>query len=222
MIDCCIDIDCPEDTTRQAIAVVAEMIERAAGQPVPRSDLRPAVERLFPGRGESQSLYRHMRSNGLLVEIAHVGSNVGTPSVSVRFPFERFSEYFIADRILRQHADFEALRSSWTADGTISRFAEHRGYGRLRGLTRAMAILVPERFGREFICLLPDGESNELWLSDFLESLSWRGPSSFTAESSELPEKAQDACRTATFYTHLLRSPQFHRTLTTRTSFTSD
>jgi len=132
-----------------------------------------------------------MRSNGLLVEIAHLGSNTGTQSVSVRFPFERFSEYFIADRMLRQHADFDALRRSWTVDGTISRFAEKRGYGPLRGLARAMAILVPERFGHEFICLLPDGEGNELWLSDFLDSLSWRGPSSFNAESSEILKKAQ-------------------------------
>ena len=54
-----------------------------------------------------------------------------------------------------------------------------------------MAILVPERFGHEFICLLPDGEGNELWLSDFLDSLSWRGPSSFNAESSEILKKAQ-------------------------------
>src|SRR5207237_812588 len=71
------DIDCPEDTTRRAIAVVAEMIERAVGKPVPRSELRPAVDGLFPGQGESRSLFRHLHSNGLLVQVAHRTSNTG-------------------------------------------------------------------------------------------------------------------------------------------------
>jgi hypothetical protein len=187
------DIDCPNDTTRQAIAVVAELVERRLGRPVPRSELRPAVDGLFPGQGESSSLYRHLRSNGLLVEITHSDPTAGRQIVAVRFPFERFSEYFIADRMLRQHADFDALRNAWTADGTLARFVENRGYWRLRGLARAMAILVPERFGREFISLLPNSDANELWLGDFLESLAWRSPQSFTAETSQLLKKAQQA-----------------------------
>src|SRR5206468_4175820 len=118
------DIDCPNDTTRQAISVVAELVERAVGQPVPRSELRPVMDGLFPGQGESRSLYRHLRSNGLLVEIRHTDPIAGTQIVAVRFPFEKFSEYFIADRMLRQHADFDALRNAWTEDGTLARFVE--------------------------------------------------------------------------------------------------
>jgi hypothetical protein len=185
------DIDCPEDTTRRAIAVIAEMIEKATGQPVPRSDLRPAVDALFPGQGESRSLYRHLRSNGLLVEIAHVAASTGTQAIVVRFPFERFSEYFIADRMLQQHDDFDALRSAWAADGTLARFMENHGYGPRRGLARAMAILVPERFGHEFIGLFPNGDANKLLLGDFLGSLSWRSPQSFTAESDDFLKKSQ-------------------------------
>lgn len=166
------EIDCQEDTTRQAIALIAQKIEAAAGQPVPRPELRPAIDALFPGRGESQSLYRHLRSNGLLVEVIRDG--VGEAQhVSVRFPFERFAHYFIADQMLRQHATFDTLRDAWSADGTIARFTESRGYGPLRGLARAMAILVPERFGREFINILPNGEAHELGWK--ISSIRFRG-----------------------------------------------
>lgn len=185
------DIDCPEDTTRRAIAVVAEMIETATGQPVPQSDLRLVVDALFPGHGESRSLYRHLRSHGLLVEIAHTDPSTRKQAIMVRFPFERFSEYFIADRMLQQHDDFKELKSAWAADGTLARFTENRGYGPRRGLARAMAILVPERFGHEFIGLFPGGDENRLLLADFLGSLSWRSPQSFTAESDDLLQKSQ-------------------------------
>lgn len=185
------DIDCPKDTTRRAIAVVAEMIENATGQPVPRSILRPAVDALFPGHGESRSLYRHLHSNGLLVEIAHTSPSTRAQAVVVRFPFERFSEYFIADRMLQRYENFGALGTAWAADGTLARFVENHGYGPLRGLARAMAILVPERFGREFISLFPSGDANRLLLGDFLGSLSWRSPRSFTAESDDLLKKSQ-------------------------------
>lgn len=176
------DIDCPEHVTRLAIDVVAELMEKSGGGPVPYGSLRSAVDSVLPGRGESDSLYRHLRSNGLLVEIQHFAAGERC-EVMVRFPFERFSEYFVADRMLRPHVSFEELRQAWSHDGTLAGFSEHGAQRANAGLARALAILVPERHGREFLSLFPDAGADRALLSGFLTSLAWRTPQSFGEES---------------------------------------
>lgn len=174
------DIDCPEDMTRNAIDIVAELIEKSGSRPVPRQKLRTAVDSIFRNSGDSKSLYRHLHSNGLLVEIPQYGP---PPTVAVRFPFERFSEYFIADRLLRQHTDFDTLQKAWSNDGTLARFREHGPQRLGAGLARALAILVPERYGREFLSLFPGWETDGNLISGFLASLAWRSPQSMGDET---------------------------------------
>jgi hypothetical protein len=70
------DIDCPEEATRKAIELVAEAIEANHGKAVPKDELRLKIDGLFQGQGDSKSLYRHLKSNGLLVEI---GTHCGSP-----------------------------------------------------------------------------------------------------------------------------------------------
>ncbi len=108
-------IDCPPHITRRAIAAVAKLLQESAGQAVPFASVRDTVEPFFPGKGESNSLYRQLVSNGMLVEIPDDAWN---PSniVWVRFPYERFSDYFIAAGMLGKHASFESLRTAWAAD----------------------------------------------------------------------------------------------------------
>lgn len=176
------DIDCPEHVTRLAIDVVAEQIENSGGRAVPKDTLRVALDRLLPGTGESNSLYRHLHSNGLLVEVSYPGPR-GQPSVMVRFPFERFSEYFTADRMLRPHRDFDTLKQAWSSDGTLARFGQGGSQGPHAGLARALSILVPERHGHEFLSMFPDEGAEKALLSGFLASLAWRTPRSFGEES---------------------------------------
>ncbi len=56
-----------------------------------------------------------------------------------------------------------------------------------------MAILVPERFEREFIGLFEDAESQGRLTANFLASFRWRGAESFTEESTRLLNKAERA-----------------------------
>lgn len=186
------DIDCPPSTTRRAIAVIAELIKSARGQSVLVADLRPEVDALLAGRGESRSLYRHLCSNGLLVEVASPADN-NYAAVRVRFPFERFADYFVADLMLQPYHSFEALQRGWTEDGTLVQFGERANLGLYLGPTSALAILVPERFGREFISLFLDDGRDHIWLSEFLASLAWRSATSFNEESQRVLQRAQSA-----------------------------
>ncbi len=174
------DIDCPEEVTRQAIELIAEAIQGNRGQAVPKEELRPKIDALLQGRGDSKSLYRHLKSNGLLVEIGLGYAEMDSErQVAIRFPYERFSDYFIADRMLRPFATAEAFKSEWAKDGTLKRINDRSEFWKLRGLMRALAVLLPERFGIELAELVQNREMLREIHEDFLASLPWRSPISF-------------------------------------------
>lgn len=178
-------IDCPEGTTRRAIELVAQSVEATGNLRVPRDILRPQVDALFPVGGESRSLYRHLRSNGLLVEVGTCGEEAGA-RVEVRFPYERFSEYFIADRMLRRFSTAVEIRRAWTRNGMLAQSISPHRCHLSPGFMKVLAILLPERFGIEFAGLFNGSQLSRDLLQDFLNSLAWRSPGSFTKESRRL------------------------------------
>ena len=181
------DIDCPAEVTRRAIKMVAEAIHDNCGQAVPRDDLRLQVDALFPRAGDSASIYRHLKSNGILVEVgSYHFDNGGEADVRVRFPYERFSDYFIADQMLKRFKTANDLKKGWRRDGTLKRINEEKEFWKVRGLMWALAILIPERFGIELADLIQCQELQGELHAAFLDSLPWRSPESFSKRSSEL------------------------------------
>jgi hypothetical protein len=186
------DIDCPAEVTREGIMLIANAIEKNHGRAVPQAPLRSKLDALFPRRGDSRSLYRHLKSNGLLVEIRGVHDEPDSEAaVLVRFPYERFSEYFIADRMLHLHRTASQLELAWAKDGTLARFNDSSEFWKLRGLMLALAILLPERFGIEVADIVKNPELTREVLEDFLASLPWRSPTSFNQRSKELFRSSQ-------------------------------
>ena len=178
------DIDCPIQTTHQAIELAAELIQANHGMAVPMQTIRPKIDALFPIQGESKSLYRHLRSNGFLVEVGCYRAPTDPEAqVTVRFPYERFSDYFIAEKMIRPFKTANALKSGWTKDGTLRRIKSPPEFRKLQGIMWAMAILLPERFGIEVATLIKNRELFHQVHLDFLSSLPWRGAKSFGKES---------------------------------------
>lgn len=216
------DIDCPEYLTRKAIAVTAKLIGESSGNPICRDKLRPIIDELYSQAGESCSLYRHLRSSGLLVEIVHYDITSGTRLVKVRFPFERFSDYFIAEQMIAGFTDFNVLKKDFKIRGVLPNLLEDGGYNSLRGISQALCILIPERFGREFIKLIPKSKINPLHIQNFLGSLPWRAAESLNHESfgmmeqalRVLPEESWGALLTvASIPSHPFNAEYLHRVL---------
>ncbi len=186
------DIDCPKDVTLRAIELIATAIQSNQGQAVPLDEIRPQIESIFPGRGESKSLYRHLNSNGLLVEVGIGYSKIDSETqVAVRFPYERYSDYFIAEKMLRPFRTAAEFKSACSDDGMFSRINDHFEFYKIRGLMRVLAIILPERFGVELADLVQNRRLFREVHEDFLQSLPWRSPKSFGKSSRELLRKSQ-------------------------------
>ena len=181
-------IDCPEYITKKAIDLLSLKISDNQGFAASYDDVRPEIDDLFPGRGESQSLYTHLLSNGMIVETSGFKDHSNEePDMLVRFPYERFSDYFIVSRMLDKFSTIKELKAAWFVEGLPEKWTEeYSTFYENRGLLRMMSILVPDRFGCEFLELFQKERIPTELFKDFLTSLPWRTAETFTPISKKL------------------------------------
>lgn len=199
------DLDCSLESIREAISTLANEIYKNGGQAVAKAAVKKKIDRLGPSRKESKSLFHHLKSNGIIVEVGHGGDLVMSESeVRVRFPFERFSDYFIASNLL---SGIDSRNKLISALKTSLQFAWIRDPGQCyenRGIATALSILVPEQFGIELFDAVDEkGKYGSLKI-DFLESLPWRSPESFNKRSEELLLQMADDLGMERFYSVVL------------------
>lgn len=180
-------IGCPSRKTRSALAKIAHLIAENSGNSVEFEKVEKITEAVFSNTQEDQSLYRHLLSNRILFETfthSHQNDNHSSHTV-VRFPYERFSDYFIAEQILRKFDSLTSLRQSWSNEELPNQWIEHSKLrSSHRGIIKMMAILIPEKYGVEFIQLFSPSKYckqpfyNPILIEDFMESLAWRSTQS--------------------------------------------
>lgn len=115
----------------------------------------------------SRSLFHHLCSSGLVTEVGHYDHNTKITDVRVRFAYERFSDYFIAQRLLTGAKTFSQLRKDWQKGGLIEWWKTYRGYYTHRGLLTALAVLLPEKFKVEMAEVIAGRDVQQPVLEDF-------------------------------------------------------
>lgn len=183
------DIDCDSDDIHTAITDVADLIREANGAAIPFNIAKQAVNRYSPTKERSSSLFRRLISEGLLVELIDDWWTAN-PKNLVRFGFERFSDYFIADTLLNEIRSIEELKTAADPDGKLG-WLISSDYWERRGVAAALAILVPGRFGVELLDLLEPKENRRpQLLRDFVDSLPWRDGGTVTLATHRLLKEA--------------------------------
>jgi len=184
------EINCDPADTREALSIVSRAMVEAGGDAVPRETVRKRINELHPASNGAVSLFQRILSNGMLVETRKCLGAGEKSAELVRFPFERFSDYFVAEELLSNMESEEDLLMSFRDGGSLVHLK--RRYWQQRGLGRALAILIPERFGREAADLLLDGAFIHEVLEDFLFSLPWRSAESFSGSTDDLIQRCRD------------------------------
>ena len=130
----------------------------------------------------------------MLMEVVQDPGNPAS-ELAVRFAFERFSDYFIADGVVATYSDSTAFKAALLPGAPLAWLRTGSGYFRNRGVARALSILVPEHYKIELSDLLVDGSEDAerarwAFVSDFLDSLAWRSWASFNLRTRELLREA--------------------------------
>lgn len=136
----------------------------------------------------TDSLFQTLLREGALAEdIDYSKDDKGNyvPKPIVRFAYERFSDQFVAQKLLR---DVVGPGDLFNKDHPLGKAIDENRLSRCRGILDALAVIIPEKFGIEFWDVLPadlksNRQSAEFY---FFDSLPYRAPSSFTDKTSDL------------------------------------
>ena len=176
-----LDYNPKENLVRGALDRLSELLVENESRWLPRPRAEQAVNELLPGRGFSNSLYRGLVTEGVLVEDRGWGTD--NPSEEVVFiSYDRFADHIIADFLLRTHLDIANPETAFADGGGLAFLNDGKTYAH-RGLIEALCIQVPEHTGQELIRLAPRLQDSWGIGAAFLESVVWRSLDAFSDDT---------------------------------------
>lgn len=165
---------------RAAIRRFADKLMLEQAESLPTHIARPLIEQdvaAYHAEGPLDELIQRLMAEGVL---RRVRMPPGEPE-HVAFTFQRFSDHFIAGVILDFVETPEALITALKPGGDFAHLLADDSSGQ-HGVIAALMVQVPERFGEELHALEPGlGETLNLDVDSFFESLRWRTPSAVRA-----------------------------------------
>ena len=132
--------------------VAKELIE-SERHAIPRTRAQQIVDGLLPNRTFSNSLYRGLVTEGVLVEDKAWWADDPSEEVTL-IAYERFADHIIADYLLKTHLDSADLAAAFAGTGGLAFLCEKGGYAPA-GLIEALSIQVPELTGQELVLSQP-------------------------------------------------------------------
>ena len=185
--------------TTQAISAIAQDMANQRRDYVPQSEAIQIVAAKFlqhPCPKDSNWLGVLQRNGLFRIDPGHHSTDddlLGYSEDIVRFSFQRLQDHLMAEVLLKNvKSPSNALEHgplSFIHDGEQINW-------KWTGVAAALSIQIPERFGEEFLDVLP-GNVND-WASDydirdsFMESLKWRSSKAFTARTLEIYKALQE------------------------------
>ncbi|CAB1277619.1 NACHT domain-containing protein [Candidatus Nitrosacidococcus tergens] len=151
---------------------------------IPIQYARKMINSFDPNPYSGDKLFDILIDEGIISEDVSYENKDGV-NLIIRFTYERFSDYFIALKLVNQIEDIEAAFSD---GGSIGKLLKEHSYYRFSGIFESLAIIIAERFNRELEDLLPDDIEVEKWQLDetFQNTVLWRSPSSFSERTLDI------------------------------------
>lgn len=168
----------------RAIAAFVDVLVETGGSYVNKVLAYRVLEGVRPSGGRlADSLLSQLTLEGLL-SIEPGDDEAGRSVEYVRFTFERYSDYAIAERAIDRWLDKSDPRASFAPETPLGAMAFGDENYLRAGVVEALSVLLPERTGVELIDLAPGYDSTVL--DGFRDSLLWRVQTVFSGRTYEL------------------------------------
>jgi hypothetical protein len=175
-----LDYDPVSQAARRAITLLARRMADVVATSLPRAECAEIVNQVLPsGGGFDRSLFRHLISEGVLLEDRrHLrGEWVDV----IHFCYERFSEHMIASALLDEHLNPENVAGSFGPESPLGRYCTSpHSISPHQGLLNAFAVQLPERAEVELHDVASRVATSGPLRTAFIESLIWRDPNATT------------------------------------------
>lgn len=172
------DIDPSDKIAGRAMKLVADEFATTGQSWMTRDRAKELLETIIPETNYSKSLLFHLIEEGALAaDIHYEGSGDNQGIDIIRFAYERFSDHFIAQKLLNDHFDSNQPRRVFHPDAPLGKLVTGNLRWRFGDIIEALSIQVPERCGQELIDLLPPKMREDWWVRQaFINSIIWREP----------------------------------------------
>lgn len=171
------DYDPREERVWRGVNTLADALASSAKRFIPVEEAKELLQRIHPTPSYELSLFRQLKSEGLLVENIYRDWDTDTAIDGVRFAYERLTDHLIAKQLLDQHLDTDQPKATFRRNGPLRKVLRgRRGYFRHLGVIEALSIQVPERIGRELIEVAPHLANEREVQRVFVQSLVHRNP----------------------------------------------
>lgn len=177
-----LDYDPGDNLVRRSVDALAhELAKKGEGKKrLPKDKAKEIVDGFLPGRTYSNSLYRHLLSEGVISEVVHHTDD--EVSEGVRFSYDKFADHVLAQQYLEVYIDDDFATALSEQDELQEIFNDPERYA---GLIEAFAFHLPRREGAELFELV---DSDGI-LNPFIKSLGWRHPDTLTGPDGELKDE---------------------------------
>ncbi len=166
---------------RKGIERVAKETIETGSRSIPRDRAQEMMDQLLPGRTYSNSLYRGLVSEGVLVEDKAWWTKDPSKEV-VLIAYDRFADHIVADYLLHTHLENVEPDVAFSEAGGLAFLCRGDGYVR-SGLLDALSVQVPELTGKELVRLAPKLWNDTRVGEAFLESVVWRSLEAFSDDT---------------------------------------
>ena len=166
---------------RQGLESIARELMESGRRSVSRARAQEIADGLLPNSTFSNSLYRGLVTEGVLVEDKAWWTDNPSQDV-VLIAYDRFADHIIADHLLKTHVDSADPVAAFTETGGLAFLSEKQGYAP-SGLIEALSIQVPELTGQELVRLAPKLLDDLRIGEAFLESIVWRSSDAFSEDT---------------------------------------
>ena len=175
----------PKDTLVQdALRGVAQLFADKNTRFLSRREAQRVVNDLLPDRDYSESLYRGLVTEGILLEDMDRRNAVSSEWVT-SFTYERFADHIAAAYLIQSNLEVDSPEAAFAMGGGLAYLGKEGVYTR-PGLIEALSIQVPERTGQELVRLAPKLLDEPNIGHIFRQSIVWRSLESFTEDTLEV------------------------------------
>lgn len=173
---------------------------------VPYDRARKIADNILASNGDAdRNLIRQLKTEGLLTDdVVYLEGNDDVGSDVIRMSYERFLDYFRAERFVGDHYDPQNPGSAFKVGGAFYDQLGKNIYDR-GGFIEALSVQIPEKFRCELIGLveIAKNEKNyqlENYLKEgFSESLCWRAPQKVNSDTIRLLNEKLGGLNASTF-----------------------
>lgn len=182
-----------EQIIKTTLRVFASRLFPNSFSGLPIGEARKLINGYDPNENKGDSLFDELLDEGILSEdITYDDRGNGLPIV--RFTYERFSDYFIAQQIVGEY-DESNVNIIFSENEPLGKIIVDNSIYRYEGIFEALSIVIAEKHCLEIVDLLPEGYERfiDSWVLEriFTETIIWRSPESFTDRTLEILNELQ-------------------------------